>query len=260
MSKIEEALERANKLRGADAEKNGNIKDAFKNIEPQEINNKIVGVSQAGSPIAEEFRRLKSLLIRETKEDFLNTIMVTSSVDGEGKSTVAVNLAVSLAQELDHTVLLVDADLRRPTIHEYLGINYEYGLSDYLMQDIDISKILIKTGIGNLVFLPAGSTVENPTELLSSNKMQVLMKELKQRYMDRYILFDTPPILSFAEGISMASYVDGILFVVKERRAQRNMVKDALNMMKELNVLGVVYNDADEVDYEGPYFQYYKKK
>ena len=144
-------------------------------------------------------------------------------------------------------------------INKYLGIEYEYGLSDYLTRDIDISKILIKTGIGNLVILPAGHAVSNPVELLSSKKMQDLMKELKRRYMDRYILIDTPPIMSFAEGISIASYVDGILFVVKERRAQKKTIEDALNMIKEMNILGVVYNDVDEVNLNGYYSSYYRQ-
>ncbi len=261
MSKIEEALEKANKLRESNADSQKEKLNIFKKIEPKKVNNQnIVMIDRPDSPIAEEFRRLKSLLIRDTKADFLNSIMITSSIDGEGKSTIALNLAVSLAHELDHSVLLVDADLRRPMIHERLGIKYEYGLSDYLTGDIDISKILIKTGIGNLVILPAGRAVSNPVELLSSNKMQSLMKELKQRYMDRYILIDTPPVMSFSESITIGSYVDGIVFVVKERYAQRKTIEDALNVIGGLNILGVIYNDVSEMSLDGYYSHYYKHK
>ncbi|HDZ00184.1 MAG TPA: polysaccharide biosynthesis tyrosine autokinase [Nitrospirae bacterium] len=265
MSKLEEALEKANKLRNSTIidDKSQKI-DIFRKVEPGKIDNDyIVTVTQPDSPITEEYRRLKAILIRETKADFLNTIMITSSVNGEGKTLTAVNLAVTLAQEIDHTILLIDADLRKPMIHEYLGIKYEYGLSDYLTQDIDISEVLIKTGIGNMVFLPAGRIVKNPVELLSSEKMKALIKELKQRYMDRYIIIDTPPILSCAEGIAIGSYIDGIVFVVREGQAQRKTIEDALNMIQELNIIGVVFNNVSAANLDGHYSGYYssyKKK
>ena len=260
MSKIEEALEKANQLRESSARDRIEKLDLIKEVNPAKTGNKnIATLDYPDSPIAEEFRRLKSMIIRETKADFLNSIMITSSIDSEGKSTVALNLAVSMAQELDHSILLVDADLRKPMLHEYLGIEYEYGLSDYLTGDIDLSEILIRTGIGNLVFLPAGHSVNNPVELLSSKKMHALVKELKQRYMDRYIFIDTPPILSFSEGITIASYVDGIVFIVKERRAQKKTIEDALDMVKERKVLGIVYNYVNDVNLNGYYSNYYKK-
>ncbi len=260
MSKIEEALEKANQFRESGAEKKKSALNIFSEVAPVAVGNDYIAtLKQPDSPVAEEFRRLKSMIIRETKADFLNSIMITSSIEGEGKSTIAANLAVSMAQELDHSVLLVDADLRKPRLHQYLGIDCKYGLSDYLTGDIDLSEILIKTGIGNLVFLPAGHAVTNPVELLSSKKMIAVMEELKRRYVDRYILVDTPPILSFAEGITMASCVDGIVFVVKERRAQKKTIEDALNMVKDLKVLGIVYNDVDEVDLNGYYSDYFRK-
>ncbi len=266
MSKLEEALEKANKLRKSEPardDENGE-KDSFRKIEPIKIefrevsNPHIVTITQPDSRIAEEYRRLKSMLLRETKTDFLNTIMVTSAIDAEGKTLTAINLAVTLAQEIDHSILLVDADLRKPKVHEYLGINYKYGLSDFLTGDIDVSDILVNTGIGKLTVIPAGRTVENPVELISSKKMKALIKELKQRYMDRYIIIDTPPILSFAEGIAIGSYVDGILFVIQEGRAQKKMIEDSLHLIKNLNVLGVVFNNAVTANYDGHYARYYR--
>jgi exopolysaccharide/PEP-CTERM locus tyrosine autokinase len=281
MSKLEEALEKANELREANAGKKvgdtgGTAEKTNKSIKsaadlrtkgfkvPEKVkskvidNHKIVTITQPDSAIAEEYRRLKSMLIRETKADFLNTIMITSSINGEGKSLTAINLAITLAQEIDHTILLIDADLRKPMIHKYLGIEYKYGLSDYLTQDIDISEILLKTGIGNMVLIPAGRVVENPVELLSSEKMKTLIDEVKHRYMDRYVIIDTPPILSCAEGIAIGSYTNGVLFVVEEGRAQRKMIQEALNMIQGLNILGVVYNNASKANLEGHYsYNYY---
>ena len=146
MSKLEEALEKANKLReSAHVDSSGKAdvaKEAFpvqETVPIEVINNSLVTITQPHSPIAEEYRRLKSMLIQETTADSLNTFMITSAIDGEGKSVTAINLAVTLAQEINHSMLLIDADLRKPMIHEYLGIEYEYGLSDYLTGDIDIS-------------------------------------------------------------------------------------------------------------------------
>lgn len=258
MSKIEQALEKAKKLRETTNEvKRVDRLEVFKRIEPTKVDNHfIVTITQPDSPIAEEYRRLKSMLLRETKTDFKNTIMITSSIDGEGKTLTAINLAMTLAQEIDHSILLIDADLRKPRTHEYLGIDYKYGLSDYLVDNVDISEVLIKTGIGNLVLLPAGRSVENPVEILSSEKMKALVQELKQRYMDRYVIIDTPPILPFADAISIGSYVDGIVFVVKEGRTQKQSIENAMHLIKNLNVLGVVFNNVNELSLDGGSYHY----
>jgi exopolysaccharide/PEP-CTERM locus tyrosine autokinase len=257
MSKIEDALEKANILRENARDEQKQIASVFEKVEPVKVENPyIVTINDPDSPIAEEYRRLKSMLIRETKSDFLNTIMITSSVDSEGKSLTSINLAISMAQEIDHSMLLIDTDLRKPMIGNYLGIKYKYGLSDYLSRDIDLSEVLIRTGIGNLVLLPAGRPVANPVELLSSGKMKNLIKELKQRFMDRYIIVDTPPILAFAEGIALASCVDGIVFVVMEGRANKKSVENALNLIKSSKVLGIVFNNASMTNLDGQSYRY----
>ena len=261
MSRIEKALEKANKLREAEITKMAELPNDKDVRLPEAINVNnpyLVSLTQPHSPVAEEYRKLKSMVIRATKADFLNTIMVSSAIDGEGKSLTALNLAISLAQEIDHSILLVDADLRKPLIHEYLGIKTKYGLSDYLTGNIDISEILVKTGIGNLSIMPAGNKTKNPVELLSSGKMKSLINELKHRYVDRYIILDTPPILPFAEAITLSSYVDGIIFVVKEGYAQRNIIKDAVNLFKDSNILGVVFNSVSSENLDGHYSKYYR--
>ena len=261
MSKLEEALEKANKLRESGHVDKAGKADVTREIVPIEVTNEnLVTITQPYSPIAEEYRKLKSMILRETKTNFLNTIMITSAIDGEGKSVTAINLAVTLAQAIDHSILLIDCDLRKPRIHEYLGIEYEYGLSDYLTSDIDISEVMIKTGIGKLVLIPAGSSVDNPLELLSSEKMKALIKEVKQRYVDRYVIIDTPPVLSFAESITIGANVDGVVFVVKDSRAQKKMIEDALNLLRGMNLLGIVFNGVESANLEGHYSRYYKDK
>jgi exopolysaccharide/PEP-CTERM locus tyrosine autokinase len=206
----------------------------------------LVTVTDPTSPATEEYQKLKSVVVKLTNgSKFLNTLMVTSTLGGEGKSITSLNLAISLAQEYDHTVLLVDADLRRSSATEYLGFSSELGLTDCVMHGADFSKALIKTGIGKLSILPAGRKVSNPVEILSSRRMKDFLQELKQRYPDRYVIIDTPPVLYFAEAHAIASVVDGVLFVVREGQVPIQNLKEALNMLKDANILGVIYNGSE---------------
>jgi protein-tyrosine kinase len=207
----------------------------------------LVNLHDPHSPTAEEYRKLKSVLVKMTKgegEIFRNTLMVTSSVPNEGKSLTALNLAISLAQELDHTVLLIDADLRRPSLHRYLDIEQGVGLADVLLGEAEIGQTILATGIGKLSVIRAGRRVDNPAELFSSQRMKELLEEMKHRYPDRYLIFDTPPVLPFAETRSLAHLVDGVLFVVMERLADQGCVRDALDSLKGSELLGLVYNAA----------------
>jgi len=276
MSRIEKALEKATKMRAdqkvedhkkVEEQKTGaqvaaaELTDAFRVDEPVQLENPyMISAREPGSPISEEYKKLKSFILKITQsETFLNTIMVSSSVKDEGKTITALNLAITLADEYDHTVLLVDADLRQPSIHKYLGIPNGIGLSDCLMNGASASDAMIKTGIGKLVVLLSGSEIHNPVEVLSSNRMKELVKELKERYPDRYVIFDTPPLLPFAESHAIASSVDGILLVVRDGYTSLNNLKEALNIIKDNNLLGIVYNDVEIDRFDGyHYYQYYK--
>jgi receptor protein-tyrosine kinase/non-specific protein-tyrosine kinase len=217
----------------------------------------LVNLHDPHSPPAEEYRKLKSVLVKMTTGDaFRNCLMVTSSVPGEGKSLTALNLAVSLAQELDHTVLLIDADLRRPSVHRYLNVEQGVGLSEILTGEAQIGETIIPTGIGKLSIIRAGRGVDNPTELFTSQRTKAILLELKSRYPDRYIILDTPPVLPFAESRSLAHLVDGVLFVVMERLASQANIKDALDSLKACPLLGLVYNAATVDNNDGRYSYY----
>lgn len=259
MSKLEETMQKASRIRTYQEYSSvRKVKPVDQIVlEKARFDSNIITLSESESPISEEYRKLKSMVIRETKTDFLNTLMVTSAIASEGKTITAINLAVALAQEIDHSILLVDADLRQPMIAKYLGIEYKYGLTDYLTRDIEVSEVILKTGIGNLMLIPGGHIVRNPVELLSSTRMNLLMKELKHRYMDRYVIIDTPPVLPFADTITIGSGVDGVIFVIQEGRAQISSIQEALNLMKDLKILGTVYNNVSS-HVDGHYSHYYK--
>jgi len=223
----------------------------------------LVNLHDPHSHTAEEYRKLKSVLVKMTTgEVFRNTLMVTSSVPCEGKSLTALNLALSLAQELDHTVLLVDADLRRPSVHRYLNVEQGVGLSEVLTGKAQLGETIVPTGIGKLSIIRAGGQVDNPAELFSSQHNKAIIAELKSRYPDRYIIFDTPPVLPFAESRSLAHQVDGVLFVVMERLASQANVREALESLKGCKILGTVFNAAtvDNKDSRYSYYRYTKEK
>jgi len=217
----------------------------------------LVNLNDPHSPTAEEYRKLKSVLVKMTTgEVFRNCLMVTSSLPSEGKSLTALNLAVSMAQELDHTVLLVDADLRRPSVHRYLNVEQGVGLAEVLKGEAQLGETIIPTGIGKLSIIRAGRLIDNPAELFSSQRTKAVLRELKSRYPDRYIILDTPPVLPFAESRTLAHLVDGVLFVVMERLASQANVKDALYSLKGCPLLGTVYNAALVDNHDGRYSYY----
>ncbi len=261
MGKIENALEKALEMKqGAGAlgrevdiseagpsvvVGSGAPPEADKALDLSLLNEQFVTVTDPSSVIAEEYRKLRTRIFEATEKNFHNTILVTSSCKGEGKSLTAVNLAAAIASKLDNTVLLVDCDLRKPTLHTYFGIEPAVGLSEYLRGKIKLSDALINTGIGKMIFLPAGTPPENPAELLTSRKMHELIKEIKNRYTNRYIIIDSSPLISTAEPAALASEVDGVLMVVRERFASRKDVKHAFSILNGANILGVLLNCDD---------------
>jgi exopolysaccharide/PEP-CTERM locus tyrosine autokinase len=226
---------------------------------PARIDNPVIAtLDDPLSPISEEYRKLKSAVVAYSKQsEFRNVIMVTSSLGNEGKSITSLNLAISMAQELDHTVLLVDADIRNPSIHNYLGLDPKNGLSDYLSGDALLADLLVKTGIGRLTLLPAGTPLRNPVELCSSQRMKEFIDEIKNRYPDRFIIIDTPPVLPFAETRFLGALSDGIVFVIREGSATPENIEEALNALGADKLIGAVYNDATAQCLNGHYHYYY---
>ncbi len=207
-----------------------------------DIHPKLVVYTKPRSHEAEQFRLLRSGILFPKEGKPPRSIMVTSALPGEGKSFVSANLAVSIAQHLDNHVLVVDGDVRQPTLHTYFGTTPAKGLSDVLQGHASVSDILVRTPIERLTLLPAGSVPKNPSELLSSRKMGVLLREITDRYSDRMIIIDSPPPHLTSETSALARQVEGILLVVKFLKSNRDMTIELAEMLGRERIIGVVGN------------------
>jgi len=207
------------------------------------IDRNLVTLLKQQSFEAEQFKILRTRLLFPTADEKVpHAIMVTSAVSHEGKSFVAANLSVSIAQTNDRYVLLMDCDLRSPSIHKIFGFPESPGLSEYLSGDAPLSSLLIKTEIRGVSILPGGKPPINPSELLSSEKMSGLLKEIKARYSDRYIIIDSPPPLLMAGTAVIARQVDGIIIVIKYGKTRQDMISELIDAVEKEKVLGIVLN------------------
>ena len=188
------------------------------------------------------------------------TIMVTSPQPLDGKSVVAANLAISIAQGMKEHVLLLDCDLRRPSQHQLFGFEAHLGLREYLEDGNSVAPHLLKTPVKKLTLLPAGRPPSNPSELISSEKMRLLVTELKARYQDRYIILDATPAKFAAETAFLAHDADCVLLVVRSGKTLRETALEAIEHIGREKILGVVFNANTEVQRKYQYYyRYYKK-
>lgn len=215
---------------------------------PQNLNKSLITHLKPHSVEAEQFRILKTAILFPQKGIPPRTIMVTSTVPGEGKSFVASNIAISIAQGIDEYVLLMDCDLRKPSLHSKFGFSIVPGLSEHLSHSgkKSLGAIIYKTAVDKLSLLPAGRPPANPSELISSDEMRALIQEVKNRYPDRYIIIDSPPPYLTAEANALARQVDGIIIVVKIGKTKGSHVRDLIDTYGREKILGVVKNFSEQ--------------
>ncbi len=210
-----------------------------------------------GSFIAEKFRRLKSLL---SVEDGLNpqVMVVTSAAPGEGKSLVAMNLALAFGASKDERSLVIDADLRRPTLFRWLSPSPNIGLAELISQDLDPKHAILHIKDTRLDILPAGKATEDPDQLLGSNRLRDLMEQFRGRY--KKIVIDTPPIVPFTDADIIAGTSDGVLLITRAGRTTISLMRQAESLVQGAPLLGIVLNDQKRTlaDWEGRYESYYK--
>jgi exopolysaccharide/PEP-CTERM locus tyrosine autokinase len=194
---------------------------------------------------AEQFKILRTNLLFPSSGRSPRSIMVTSAVPDEGKSFVSANLATSIAQSIQEYVLLIDCDIRVPSIHRQFGFGDVPGLSDHLAKGVPLSSLIFRTPVNKLSILPAGKPPHNPSELLSSQQMSKLLQEVKHRYSDRYIVIDSPPPKLTAETAALSRQVDGVLLVVECGTTPRKMVSDLIENIGKEKILGIILNKLD---------------
>jgi receptor protein-tyrosine kinase len=215
------------------------------------------------SQIADEFRVIKRPIIHNARRTAAsairngNLIMVTSALPGEGKTFTAVNLALSVAMELDTTVLLVDGDVAHPELPRVLGTPASPGLLELLTtNELDVSDAIVRTNVDNLSILPAGAHHRRATELLASEQMAIVLHELATRYPDRIVIFDSPPLLPTTEARALALHMGQIVMVVAADSTRQHAVNLALATIENCDIVLMMLNKADKTDV-GTYYGYY---
>jgi capsular exopolysaccharide synthesis family protein len=197
-------------------------------------------------PFTDAYNLLRTQVLQRFKENNWNVLAVTSPGSGAGKTLTAINLAISIAREVDYTVLLVDANLRHPWMLEHFGLERHKGLSDYLLHDTPIAELLVKPSrLEHLVLLPGGEPLSNSAEMLNSPKMAQLVADMKSRYQSRIIIFDLPPVLTSADALAFSPYVDAALLVVEEGVTEKQDLERAVELLSATNIVGTVLNKAE---------------
>lgn len=209
---------------------------------------------------ADQFRNLRARLLFPSSGPKPKSIAITSPGVKEGKSFIAANLAVSFAQNVDNRqILLIDCDVQRPSIHKFFGLNGSSpGLSEYLSKEIDLSDLLLKPSVENLTILPGGTPPDNPTELLSSQKMLNLLTEVQKIYNDRYVIMDLPPPTLVTESSALARQSEGIILVVRYGKTPNKDAIKLVDLLGKDRVLGVVLNRFDTSRHSAMYRMYSK--
>jgi len=208
---------------------------------------KQVIASQYSNSQSGVFRMLRTQVLQKMREKSFQTLAITSPTAGEGKSVVSSNLAVAMAMESNQTVLLVDLDLRNPTLSDYFSLDVKVGLKDYLEGDIDISEVLINPGIKGLVILPGNGRADNSAELLSSKKMTRLVSDLKAKYNSRMIIFDTPPVLQTDDVLLASKYIDATLLVLEDGKNKESEIVKSLQLLEGTHLIGSVLNKSEKL-------------
>ena len=268
MEKIKQALQKAREQQqrdaGLDKTDTGSVETRDKTginysttkivaIDPGVLKRNRVISGADNDDVTTAYKILRTQVEQRLAAQGWNSIAVTSPGPRQGKTLTAINLSIALAREMHRTVLLVDLDLRNPSVHTKLAQTPGEGLVDYLIDDIPLGKILINPGIERLVILPAGRTVANSSELIASPKMVKLVDELKSRYESRLIVFDLPPLLSADDALAFSPYVDTTLMVVEDGITTKDELVNAVEMLGNVHLLGTVLNKVADAHPEYAY-------
>lgn len=275
MSKLEKAMERAKQARGTVTSPAGaatipspvNKGRRSEPIDPVYTQTRVYPFDEAllekhgvlttafDSIIVEQYNLLRARVMEAMTSNGYNSILVASPEPEEGKTLTAVNLAISIARESNRTVLLIDTDMRQPSVHRYLGLPEGPGLYEHITKGTPLSELLINPGLPRLTVLPAGMPADYPADLLGGPAMQEFVSDIKGRYPGRYIIFDSPPLLAYADGLYLARYADTVLMVARSGSTKEDNLRQALESLGDRPLLGTVLNRVPKG--QGPAYSYY---
>ena len=202
-----------------------------------------IQTGRESNQVSDAYKILRTQVIHRLRENNWNVLGVTSPKDGEGKTLTSINLAIALAAEPTQTVLLVDADLRAPHLHEELGLESNGGLTEFLLDGRSIEDMLIFPDLGRLILLLGGRGTDHSADVLTSPRMSALGKELKHRYASRIVIFDLPPVLDQADVLAFTPQLDALLLVVEDGKTTESELQQAMQTLKgSVPILGTVLN------------------
>ena len=208
---------------------------------------RIRGVQGSDAAGEAAYKMLRTRVLQRMRSHGWRKLAVTSPRSNAGKSLTAINLAISLAHEPNHEVILVDLDLRSPSIDTYLGLDTDYGLSDHFIHDVPINKILLKpTNLRRLYVIPGAERLEQSSELLASNAMDALAQTLVATSPSTLVIFDLPPLLEADDMLTFAPLSDAVLCVVAQGETRRGDLANSTELFKDLNLLGIVLNKSGD--------------
>lgn len=216
----------------------------------------IISVTNPKSPISEAYRTLRTNISFSAVDEDLDIIMVTSAGPGEGKSTTVANLAATFAQN-DKRTLLIELDLRKPTVHKTFKLSNRLGMSHVLTKQATLDEVIQDTAIPNLSAITAGMIPPNPSELLGSKALGIILKQLKEQF--EQIIIDTPPVLALTDAQLISTHCDGVVLVAESGKVKRSALLDAKERLQivKARIIGVVINNAKRKAKDNYYYYYY---
>lgn len=273
MEKIKDALDKAKVKQNGNARQATVVRKKFSNLsktdnELESIvynSNNVVQLDSAHlenyriiaqnklDPTSWAFDSLRTQVLQKMEENDWRTVAIISPTPGAGKSVVAINLAISIAQQSQKTAMLVDFDLRKPRVAEYLGIKHDKSLNDFIVGKAELSEIIVNPGIPRLTVIPTNNPVSKSSETLSSTGFHKLIIELKERYDSRVVIFDLPPILNADDAMVLLPQVDCVLLVLGNGLHTEPEITETMRLLAKSNILGVVVNRA-EVELRSYYY------
>jgi capsular exopolysaccharide synthesis family protein len=230
------------------------VQYVVKKIENTKIEPHIVSFHDPSSPVGEQYKIMRTNIQSMQITKGLKTFLITSSINGEGKTVTSINLVIEMAGDLNgKNILLIDADMRKGRVAQYLGLNKNPGLSEILKGDLEPDATFVSPNIDNLTIIPSGKVPKNPAELLGSKKMKVMLESLRARF--DYIFIDSPPVMPLTDPCILGAMADGVIMVAQAGRTQRDMIKHAQQRLTQshANVLGFIITN---VEYHLPTYLY----